>query len=296
VSNQVGTVAGLWRFPVKSMGGERLPRVELTPTGILGDRAMALIDTTTGKVVSAKSVKLFPGILDCHATFVEEPTPGQALPPVLITLPSGRSVRSDAADTDGILSSHFGRPVTLARSAPADFTIDQYHPDVEGADPAGYRDTTVEARLGAALFAQLGAPSPVPVGAFFDLFPLSVLTTSTLAHLQALQPASRWDERRFRMNVIVHTPAPGLVENGWVGGSVTIGESARLQVAMPDPRCVMTTLPQGELPNDPDILRGAVRHNRLPLMGGALFPCVGVYAGVETGGTLQVGDGVSTSR
>ena len=52
----VGSVAGLWRFPVKSMMGEQLDQAELTGRGLLGDRAYALIDRDTGKVVSAKSV------------------------------------------------------------------------------------------------------------------------------------------------------------------------------------------------------------------------------------------------
>ena len=67
----VGSVAELWRFPVKSMQGERLEQAEFTERGVLGDRAYALIDVDTGKVVSAKSVKLFPGLLDCQATFLE---------------------------------------------------------------------------------------------------------------------------------------------------------------------------------------------------------------------------------
>src|SRR3984893_17542926 len=77
------------------------------------------------------------------------------------------------------LSAYFKRNVTLGRAAPDDFTIDQYHPDVEGADPGGNRDTVVASKLGAALFAELGMESPVPVGSFFDVFPLSVLTMST---------------------------------------------------------------------------------------------------------------------
>jgi uncharacterized protein YcbX len=60
----VGTVAGLWRFPVKSMRGERLERAEFTERGLVEDRAYALIDTDTGKVVSAKSTRLFPGLFD----------------------------------------------------------------------------------------------------------------------------------------------------------------------------------------------------------------------------------------
>ena len=60
----------------------------------------------------------------------------------------------------------------------------KYHPDVEDIDPAGYRDTVVEQKLGSAFFAEAGLASPVPVGAFFDLFPLSVVTNSTLDRLK----------------------------------------------------------------------------------------------------------------
>ena len=63
----VGSVAELWRFPVKSMKGEQLQEVTVTEQGVLGDRVYALIDAETGKVVSAKSVKLFPDILACRA-------------------------------------------------------------------------------------------------------------------------------------------------------------------------------------------------------------------------------------
>jgi uncharacterized protein YcbX len=63
----VGSVAELWRFPVKSMQGEQLREVEITARGVVGDRAYALIDAETGKVASAKSVKLFPELLACRA-------------------------------------------------------------------------------------------------------------------------------------------------------------------------------------------------------------------------------------
>ena len=80
-TSAVGAVASLWRFPVKSMGGERIEEVELTETGFVGDRAYALIDVATGRVVSAKSVKHFPGLLDCQAAFVAPPQAGQEPPP-----------------------------------------------------------------------------------------------------------------------------------------------------------------------------------------------------------------------
>ena len=288
----VGTVAELWRFPVKSMRGEQLPKVEVTERGVLGDRAYALIDTDTGRVVSAKSVKLFPGLLNCKAEFVEPPRKGGEAPAVQISLPDGKAVRSDAGDVDLALSAYFGRNVSLRRSAPEDFTIDQYHPDVDGADPGGNRDAVVPQKLGSALFASLGMESPVPVGSFLDVFPMSVLTSSTLARLSELQPTTRFDVRRFRMNVILTTGESGFVENDWVGHALTFGDGTQLSIALLDPRCVMTTLAQDDLPQDTDVLRTLVRHNRVQLGELGQFPCAGVYAVVAAPGAIRIGDRV----
>ena len=207
-------------------------------------------------------------------------------------MPNGATVRSDTGEADRALSAYFKRNVTLGRAAPDDFTIDQYHPDVEGADPGGRRDTVVAQKLGAALFAELGMESPVPVGSFFDVFPLSVLTTSTLARLQEVRPESRFDQRRFRMNVIVKTERPGFVENGWIGHELGLGEGTRISVALLDPRCVMTTLAQDDLPQDTDVLRTLVRNNRLQVGDLGKFPCAGVYAVVAAPGTVRIGDRV----
>ncbi len=61
-SEPVGTIATLWRFPVKSMLGEELDAVHLSEGGIVGDRAYALRDGETGKVASAKHPKLWPNL------------------------------------------------------------------------------------------------------------------------------------------------------------------------------------------------------------------------------------------
>jgi uncharacterized protein YcbX len=286
----IGSIAELWRFPVKSMLGEKLGEAELTDQGFVGDRAYALIDTETSKVVSAKSAKLFPNLFGCRATFVEPPQLGGEIPPVRISLPDGSSATSDEPDSDVILSRYFRRDVHLAAAAPEDFTIDQYHPDIEDLDPVGHRDTLVEQKLGSAFFAELGMPSPVPVGAFFDLFPVSLLTTSTLAQLNELRPESRFDARRFRMNLIINTELEGFIENEWVGRGIKIGEGVQLLVTMPDPRCVMITLAQEELPRDIQILRTLTRHNRVQVGSGGRFPCAGVYAVVQSPGLLRAGD------
>lgn len=50
-----GAVAGLWRYPVKSMMGEELNATEVTERGLAGDRRFAVVDPSTGKVAGAKS-------------------------------------------------------------------------------------------------------------------------------------------------------------------------------------------------------------------------------------------------
>jgi uncharacterized protein YcbX len=272
------------------MRGEELDAADLGEGGIVGDRAYAIRDRETGKVASAKHPKLWPNLLACRAAFVEPPRPGDELPAARIDLADGNSVLSDATDVDAVLSRFFGRDVELARAADNGYTIDQYHPD-EDYDPEG-RDEVVETQLGAAFFNARGLPSAVPEGSFFDLFPLSVLTTSSLDRLGELEPESRWDARRFRMNVIVDTPARGFIENEWPGRILAIGDDVRLGVALPDPRCVMPSLAQKDLPKDKRILKALAQHNRIDVAG-ALYPCAGVYAVADAAGTIRKDDQVS---
>jgi hypothetical protein len=290
-SEPVGTVRTLWRFPVKSMLGEQVDVVEVGGGGVVGDRGYAVRDRETGKVASAKNPKLWPGLLACRAAFVEPPRPGSGLPPVRIDLADGDSVLSDVPDVDAVLSRFFSRDVELASAAQNGYTIDQYHPDQENYDPQGHRDEVVEARLGAAFFNERGLPSAVPEGSFFDLFPLSVLTSSTLEQLSELEPESRFEDRRFRMNVIIDTPEHGFVENEWLGRTLAIGDDVKIGVAMPDPRCVMPSLAQEDLPRDTGILK-ALGHNRIDVAG-SLYPCAGIYAVVKATGTISVNDRVS---
>jgi MOSC domain-containing protein len=295
IGEPVGTVAALWRFPVKSMLGEELDKVDVDEGGIVGDRAFALVDVETGKVASAKHPKVWPDLLRCRASFVEPLRVDEPSPPVRIELADGTWVMSDAPEVDAVLSRFFGREVRLARAAPENFTIDQYHPDQEHLDPQGHRDEVTETKLGNALFNEVGMPSPLPEGSFLDVFPVSVITTSALDHLGELQPGSTFDIRRFRMNVIVATPAEGFVENSWIGGAIDVGELVKLAVPVPDPRCVMTTVAQEGLARDPQVLKALAQHNRLDFAGAGLYPCAGVYAVVASSGTIRRGDPVTPS-
>jgi uncharacterized protein YcbX len=125
----------------------------------------------------------------------------------------------------------------------------------------------------------------MPEGTFFDVSMVHVLTTSTLDRLRELYPDGRFEVRRFRPNIVVQ-PALGdrsFVESDWVDRTLAIGEEVRLKVTRPCGRCVMTTLPQGDLPRDPGILRAAAQHNEAN---------VGVYAEVMQAGMVRRGDDV----
>src|SRR6266850_4060784 len=111
-----GSVASLWRYPVKSMQGEELTASEVTERGLLGDRAYALVDRSDGKAATAKNPRKWPHLFDFRASFVEPPRAGAELPPVRIVLPDGSTIRSDQRDLNQILSKALNREVTF-RSA-----------------------------------------------------------------------------------------------------------------------------------------------------------------------------------
>jgi uncharacterized protein YcbX len=278
---ELGSVVSLWRYPVKSMLGEELNAVEVTDRGLLGDRAYALLDRSDGKVASAKNPRKWPQLFDFRAAFVEAPRSGAQIPPVRITLPDGTLLSSTETDVNQILSGVLKREVTLGaaergRQEIVESTFpnpwmpkaEEYWPDMEGLD---YRDTVTDFDL--------------PEGTFFDCATVHVLTTATLERLRELYPQGRFEVRRFRPNVILQTAngVKDFVENGWIGHTLAIGNQVRLAVTGPCPRCVMTTLAQGDLPKDPGILRAAAQHNQVN---------VGVYASVVRGGTVRRGDAV----
>ena len=190
-----------------------------------------------------------------------------------ITLPDGTVVTSEQADLEQVLSRAFGRDVAFEEARPGDgpagATAEEYWPDMAGLD---YRDTVTDFEM--------------PAGTFFDIAVVHLLTTATIDHLRALYPQGRIETRRFRPNIIVATGPEdrGFVENDWIGHTVAIGGSVLLAITEPCPRCVMITLPQGDLPKDSGILRTAAQHNAVN---------VGVYASVLKGGTICRGDPVT---
>jgi uncharacterized protein YcbX len=267
------SVASLWRYPVKSMMGEELNAVEVSESGLVGDRQFAVVDSATGKVAGAKNPRKWGNFFDYRAAYVEPPEAGSALPVVRLTLPEGAVVTSEQSDLEEILSRALGREVKFAQApgneGTSGATAEEYWPDMEGLE---HRDTVTDWEL--------------PKGTFFDLAVVHVLTTATLDTLRELYPEGRFEVRRFRPNVVVASDERGFVENDWIGRTVTIGDEVRLRINGPCPRCVMTTLPQGDLPKDAGILRTAAQNNQAN---------VGVYADVVKGGAIRRGDPVAVS-
>jgi uncharacterized protein YcbX len=267
VTTEAGTVVGLWRYPVKSMMGEELNVTEITERGLLGDRQFALVDAATKKVAGAKNPRKWGNFFDFRAAYIEPPEANATLPAVRLTLPNGTALTSESENVNEILSGALGRAVELTRvRAEQESSAEEYVPDIEGLE---HRDTVTEWEL--------------PAGTFYDLAVVHLLTTATLDRLRELYPAGRFEARRFRPNIVINTAERGFVENDWLGHTVTVGKSVRLRITRLSPRCVMTTLAQGDLPKDPGILRTAAQNNAAN---------VGVYADVISAGAIHRGDPV----
>src|SRR5437870_5805933 len=200
-----GSVASLWRYPVKSMLGEELSATEVTEHGLLGDRTYALIDSADGKAATAKNPRKWPTLLGFRAAFIESPRPGASVPPVRIALPDNTAATSQQEDVNQILSRALHRAVTLT-AAGSDHAgavnAEEYWPDMDGLD---FRDTVTDFAL--------------PEGRFFDCAAVHLLTTATLDRLHQLYPQGRFDVTRFRPNIVVAPTSgeQGFVENAWVG-------------------------------------------------------------------------------
>ena len=283
MGDQIGTVAELWRYPVKSMGGERLQAVAAGERGLAGDRGWAIRDAETGKIASAKRPKLWLTLLECAAAYVDEPPADGEPGTVEMTLPDGARVRSDAPDRDRLLSEALGRPVTLINSAPEGAAYELREVDAKGLE-AEEPERVAESAVG------LFAP-----GTFFDTSSLHMVADGTLRRLAQVHPDGEWDQRRFRPNIVVALDgaADGFVENAWVGHALHIGTEAQAAALAPMPRCVMTTLPQGELPRDPLILRTIAQENRVDMPEYGSYACVGVLANFTAPGTVRAGDAVA---
>lgn len=280
-----GTITALYRYPVKSMGGERLETLTLGPRGVHGDRAWAVRDEQRGGI---RGGKRFPELMQCSARYLETP-PADGSVPAEITLPDGTTLNIDDPATPERLSALVDSPLTVWPLVPAD-QLEHYRrgapesDDMEAEFRRLFGRTEDEPLPDVSKFPEFLMEFESPPGTYFDAFPILIMTTESLAALQKAASEHTFHVDRFRPNLLVRTgsdaPYP---ERDWIGKTLRVG-SIELEITLDCPRCVMTTHGFGNLPKDPGIMRTLVREN-----GGEL----GVYATVSTPGQIRVGDRAS---
>lgn len=214
---EVGTVAQLWRYPVKSFQGEPVDTLTIAPGGAAGDRLLAVVDPAAEKVLSAKR----------HADLLLAAArlEGQR---VVITLPDGTEHASDDADVHDVLSSWLGLEVRL-EPPPTDgvYPMEMY---------TGMSDEDTP------LF-----DWPGPPGTWVDLADSHWLTTDSLSSMAGEHPDGTWDVRRFRPTGLIETRDEGYPEEDWP--SFDVGE-ASMELLMATPRCSMPSRAQPGLDRD----------------------------------------------
>jgi uncharacterized protein YcbX len=222
-------ISSLWRYPVKSLRGEACDELELSPTGVVGDRQWGILDIASNTVLSAKREgQLF----DAMATLRDGV--------LRVTLPGEHSYES-GDPLDEALTTWLGRPVRLVEAATFGAAAYEAHADFE--DDNSHLETWEG-----------------PAGSFVDSSPLHLLSSSDLEQLSGERPDLQWDIRRFRPNVFLSTneESPSTFR---IGARVAIG-AGEIRIQQPCIRCVMTTRPQpGGVERQLDVLRHLARQH-----------------------------------
>lgn len=228
----VGRVAGLWRYPVKSMGGEPLAEVDVSWHGFAGDRRWAFIrDGVTQSGFPWLTIRERPDMGSYRPSFAEPTRPDNS--PTAVRTPVGSVF--DIADP--------GLGAELC--------------------PGGVR--LIRQNRG-----------------IFDTFPLSLITTQTIA-LLGEAVGTHLDVRRFRPNILMEaaddTPFP---EDDWVGCVIRVG-GLRMRIDKRDGRCVVITIDPVTTERNPAILRTVVDDRQ---------GCLGVYGSTVEPGRIALNDPV----
>lgn len=231
-------VKEIWRYPVKSMQGERMEHCVLREEGIPFDRGWAVRDESRQQITGAKRLA---ELLNCSARYLPQ-TSATTVPHVEITLPGGKIPRSDSRDVHEELSNALGTKVTLwplqpredkdhyrQKRGPSENPMDELK-RVFGLKP----DEPLPdlSKFPGELIAEL-TEFVAPLGTYFDTYPVDILSEAALRQLRRFAPDSNFDVRRFRPNFLVADDADleEPFEQGWIDSEIGIGE-ARLAVAV----------------------------------------------------------------
>jgi uncharacterized protein YcbX len=276
---QVGVVSELFRYPVKSMLGERLSEIEVGAKGVIGDRALALRENN-GRIATAKK---WANLLGFRAAYTRPPTAGDS-GAIKITLPDGRELDAGDARAAEVLSAALGREIALVRARPDEHSRGEIDPQTI------FGDVGVEQVMPPFTAATMPDSFGLYRGSFFDSAMIHVLATGSIAHLRSLAgDGAQIDARRFRPNILVETDPRlgGFVEDDWLGGTLEAGAEVKIVSMEPALRCVMTTHSQSELPRDLRVLRAVAQHHQARL---------GIFASIGAPGVVRIGDPVWLAR
>ena len=273
-------VEELWRFPVKSMGGERLDHLEFDADGVVGDRRFAVRDSETGMIASAKRPGRWGVLLSCRATTDADGN-------VSVALPDGSTFRAGDAELDDALSELTGRRVTLEHVAAvgADTSLDfeVEYPELE--------HVRLRGRF------SFPAASFTDARSYVDGAAVHLITTSTMAAIASASGAVDVTAVRFRPNVVIDVgPTIGYLEDDWAGSTVRLGSEVALFRVARTARCIMTSLEQPGIPRDNKILQAIARENRMSTETMGQLPCAGLFGEVESPGIVAEGDVLTIDR
>lgn len=290
----IGHVAALFRYPVKSLGGERVEQIDVGSSGLHGDRLWAVRDVERDVTVSARQLPVLLTATARYAGPVASDAGAGNAPDVEITFPDGAVVSSSDDGVHAKLSELADREVRLTPLPPADDT--SLHKLTKAERSATMSPAFLRAAFGLSDDEKLPDLSMVrmtdmvnftrystPPGMFVDLAPVHVMSQTSLQTIGA-EIGADVDVRRFRPNVLLALDNPDgeLPESQWTGSHLTIG-GARLDVLMPTIRCVIPSRAQPGIDVDRRITKAvAVKAQR----------CLGVYCWVGSSGGVSVGDDV----
>jgi hypothetical protein len=285
----IATVREIWRYPVKSMGGESLTSATVTPAGLVGDRLWAVLDAD-GEI---KSARQWPRLIQMTARYLDAALVSgqlyaQAVPDVLIDTPDGTRLRSRTASAGSVLESFLGQACRLEPLRPPSDTDFYTPPKARNLDTLSVEldqlDDEPEFDFSQTPEEMLAILSDymTPPGTFFDAFPMHLISSQTLATL-ARDSLADVDPKRFRPNLLLDfVDAKATVpEFDLLGKVVRIGATA-MRMQGKTIRCSIPSRSQPllGLSQDPNMTRAMVR---------LMQRHIGVYASIETPGDIQVG-------
>lgn len=257
----IGTVESLWRYPVKSMGGEELHEAFVGFPGIYGDRVYAF--------VSSAAQKGFPWL-----TAREQQT-------MLLYRPKYRYPERTTKPGNLAEAESTGSGLSPVYGDLSDLMV-----DIE--TPAGERLAIDDPRLMNVLREGIRDRPELTLlrshRAMTDCRPISIFSIQTVRQLSE-ELGIDIDKRRFRANVYVDLESgKGFGEDEFVGRSLRIGARAVIAVLKRDSRCKISTLDPDTAQPNPDVMRHLAREHE----GQA-----GVYGAVLAEGTIGLGDEIA---